>query len=119
MVRGTGTARANVIQVEGMGKSSKGPGRVGARGAVRFKRCLGLLGLLVLVPGCSSAPEMPPSFILISLDTVRADRLGLYGYSRATSPHLDGILGQGLVFDDAWTVSNNTLVAHASLSCDY
>jgi len=78
-------------------------------------RWLGLLGLLFWAAGCADDREPPPSFILISLDTVRADHLGLYGYGRNTSPQLDAILGEGLVFDNAFSVSNNTLVAHASL----
>ncbi|HEX2033408.1 MAG TPA: sulfatase [Chloroflexota bacterium] len=38
--------------------------------------------------------------LLIAVDTLRADHLGCYGYSRLTSPHLDRIAAEGVVFED-------------------
>jgi arylsulfatase A-like enzyme len=52
---------------------------------------------------------------VISLDTLRADHLGAYGYPRATSPTLDALAKRGVVFDDASSPSPWTLPAHASL----
>ena len=43
----------------------------------------------------------PPNVILITLDTVRADHLSLYGYSRPTSPVLEGLARSGIRFDEA------------------
>jgi len=40
----------------------------------------------------------PINVILISIDTLRADHLGCYGYHRPTSPNLDGLAGSGLLF---------------------
>ena len=56
-----------------------------------------LMGLLLawVGPACSE-PELPPSFIVISLDTTRADRLGVYGHSRDTTPNLDALAARGL-----------------------
>ncbi len=59
--------------------------------------------------------SLAPSIVLISLDTTRADHLGIYGYERDTSPGLDALARDGLVFDNAITVSENTLISHASL----
>ena len=40
-----------------------------------------------------------PNFVLISLDTQRADHLGCYGYGRATSPFLDSLAARGVLFE--------------------
>jgi len=50
-----------------------------------------------------------PNIILITLDTVRADHLSLYGYSRMTTPNLDRLARRGVVFENAispvpWTL---------------
>lgn len=67
-----------------------------------------LLGLTAALPGCDTSAgrhgskRVRPNVILICIDTLRADRLGCYGYSRhATSPHLDALAGQSTVFLDA------------------
>lgn len=62
-----------------------------------------------------SAARRRPNIILISLDTLRADRLGLHGYSRPTSPNLDLFGAGSVVFEKAVTVSNWTLPAHVSM----
>ena len=56
-----------------------------------------------------------PNVILISLDTLRADHLGIYGYDRPTSPHLDAFGRDAIVFDRAISPSSWTLPAHASI----
>jgi len=56
-----------------------------------------------------------PNVVLISVDTLRADHLGCYGYDRPTSPALDRLANQGAVFDDASATSPWTLPSHASL----
>lgn len=53
--------------------------------------------------------------VLISIDTLRRDHVGLYGYTRPTTPALDRLGAQGLVLDDAVSTSSWTLPAHASL----
>jgi arylsulfatase A-like enzyme len=57
----------------------------------------------------------PPNVILITLDTVRADRLSLYGYSRPTSPVLEGLARSGIRFDEARAAGSWTLPSHASM----
>lgn len=60
-------------------------------------------------------PELP-NVILISLDTLRADHLSLYGYQRATSPQLDGWAKQrAVVFRHAVAQAPSTLPSHASM----
>lgn len=72
--------------------------------------------LLVAVPEllCEQGRRRP-NLILISLDTTRPDHLGLYGYSRDTSPRLDAFARDGVVFEQALSVSAYTLPAHATM----
>jgi arylsulfatase A-like enzyme len=57
---------------------------------------------------------MPP-ILLLTLDTTRADHLGLYGYFRDTSPNLDHLATISRVFDDAIAPMATTLPTHLSL----
>jgi choline-sulfatase len=43
------------------------------------------------------------SVLLITIDTLRPDHLGVYGYGRPTSPHIDALAARGTVFDRAFT----------------
>jgi arylsulfatase A-like enzyme len=74
-------------------------------------------GLTALAAGCGSeAPAgPPPSVILVSIDTLRADHVGLYGYERDTTPWLDRFAEQATVFEHAFTVCPWTLVAHMTM----
>jgi len=64
----------------------------------------------------TAAVHPPPRLvILVSLDTVRADHLSLYGYDRFTSPVLDTLALEGTVFEDASAVAPWTLPSHASM----
>ena len=56
-----------------------------------------------------------PNVLLIVLDTVRADRLSLYGYGRDTTPHLTRLANQGVRFDRARSAAPWTLPSHSSL----
>ena len=55
------------------------------------------------------------SVVLVSIDTLRADRLPLYGYARGRTPHLDRLGREGIVFDDVISHVPLTLPAHASM----
>jgi arylsulfatase A-like enzyme len=56
-----------------------------------------------------------PNIILISLDTLRADHLKCYGYKRETSPHIDQLSSDGVLFTNAFSSTSWTLPAHISL----
>ena len=56
-----------------------------------------------------------PSVLLITLDATRADHLGVYGYPRPTSPHLDELARQAVVFEQAFTPATTSGPAHASM----
>jgi len=55
------------------------------------------------------------NIVLFTLDCVRADRLGCYGYSQAQTPHLDGLAARGVRFTQAITAANSTDPSHASI----
>jgi len=57
----------------------------------------------------------PSNVLLISIDTLRADHLGSYGYERDTSPFLDRLAAEGVVFEHAHSTAPLTAPAHASL----
>jgi len=56
-----------------------------------------------------------PNVLLITIDTVRADRLGAYGYAKAATPVLDRLAREGVRFTDATTQAPLTGPAHAAL----
>jgi len=66
------------------------------------------------VPFDASQQEMP-NLILITLDTLRADALGSYGQTRPTSPHIDRMGEEGVIFENAMTTNPETLPSHASI----
>jgi choline-sulfatase len=72
---------------------------------------LALVPLLAACPGPKTAP--PPkaaagagnrlNVLLITIDTLRPDHLGAYGYKRKTSPRIDALAREGAVFEEAYT----------------
>jgi arylsulfatase A-like enzyme len=80
----------------------------------------GLFALLCATSACNGARPSPPTtsranVILISVDTLRADRLGSYGYDRPTSPAIDRLASRGVRFANAIAESSWTLPSHMSL----
>jgi len=58
-------------------------------------------------------PDAP--VVLISIDTLRADHLPLYGYKGVATPHLDALGREGVVFENAYSHCPLTLPAHSSM----
>lgn len=54
-------------------------------------------------------------YLLISIDTLRADHLGCYGYSRDTSPFIDSLAARGALFENAYVQLPGTLPSHMSI----
>ncbi len=65
--------------------------------------------------GLAGAAAAAPNILLISVDTLRADRLSSYGYNRDTSPRIDALLARGVRFSRARTVEPLTAPALASM----
>jgi len=87
-----------------------------AEGDVRIS-CL--LGEPMIFSPTDEEEDTPPNIILISLDTLRADHLGCYGYSRNTSPTIDRIAQEGVRFTHAFSQSSFTLPSHKSFLTGY
>jgi len=65
--------------------------------------------------GIPGSLQEKPNIVIVTLDTVRADHLSYAGYPKKTSPVLDEIAAQGVVFNNAHATSSWTLPSHASL----
>lgn len=61
----------------------------------------------------STCPDC--NVILISIDTLRADHLGCYGYGRDTSPNIDKFAKRSLLFEKSYSTTSTTLPTHASM----
>lgn len=48
------------------------------------------------------------NFLFVTVDTLRADRLGAYGYKRPTTPQLDKVAAEGIVFENGWAHAPST-----------
>ncbi|HVW26559.1 MAG TPA: sulfatase-like hydrolase/transferase [Polyangiaceae bacterium] len=72
--------------------------------------------------GCGAAPgaSAGPSFagrdiLLVTIDALRADHLGAYGYGRATTPHIDALARDAVVFDHAYCPTPHTSYSITSM----
>lgn len=72
------------------------------------------LGSSLWLGGCSHRSSNA-NIVLITLDTTRADHLGSYGYRRPTSPNLDRLAAESLLYTRMIATSSWTLPSHASL----
>ena len=84
----------------------------------RAARCrlLALAALAPLAAACAERPPAgPPDVVLIGIDTLRADHLGLHGYRRDTSPNLDRFAAGALVFERCVTPMPRTTQAVSAL----
>jgi arylsulfatase A-like enzyme len=100
-------------------------------GAKLWPEPLAVAGAAVVVAGCgilfsatvraqgngnaSAAAPHQPNVLLIVMDTVRADHLSLYDYSRGTSPNLKEFAGGATLFRHASAAGDMTLTSHASI----
>jgi len=68
---------------------------------------------------CHEAPSRRASgasnLVLITVDTLRADHVGAYGYARARTPALDALAARGTTFERAYAAAPITLASHATL----
>jgi len=73
--------------------------------------CALLLGLALAAPAWAASPNV----ILVTIDTVRADRVGCYGYPKAHTPTLDALAREGVLFRTAVASVPLTLPSHCSI----
>jgi len=72
--------------------------------------------MFILFPGCGRL-RRPPNVLLISIDTLRADHLGCYGYEKDKdiTPNLDALSHESIKFDRTIAQAPSTLPSHASI----
>lgn len=64
---------------------------------------------------CNGGAEDRPNVLVITLDTLRPDRMGIYGYHRDTTPRLDAFARESATFEHAFSNSSFTPPSHASI----
>jgi arylsulfatase A-like enzyme/Flp pilus assembly protein TadD len=81
-----------------------------------FMRRLAVLLLFALILGSGAYTGAgKPNVVLITLDTVRADRMGFLGSKKGLTPNLDALAKQGVVFENAYSQAPITPVSHATI----
>ena len=86
-----------------------------------FRAVLGSIAFAVVaaIGACSPGPSAPTyegaNVLLVTIDTLRADRLGAYGYAAGETPRLDRVASEGIRFDQAISPMPMTLPSHTSL----
>jgi len=102
-----------------------------ARGPVHGAGRAGACALLLALASCGEAPAdaapdgtasapvtppaEPPHVVIWMVDTLRADHLGAYGYERDTSPSIDAVAAEGVVFEQMHAHANWTQPSVASI----
>ena len=83
----------------------------------RFRAAWAAIAIAVLGPAAcrESAPRTPPSLLLVTIDTLRADRVGAYGSTLGLTPSIDQLAASGWVFEHAVSPVPLTLPAHATI----
>jgi len=74
-----------------------------------------ILCVLAFLPSLGAAATDQPTVIVITIDTVRADRMGFLGSKRGLTPHLDALALQSVVFERAYSQAPLTPVSHATI----
>ena len=73
-----------------------------------------LCGAHQISPGEKNTDNKPPSIILITVDSLRADHLGCYGYPKETSPSIDRLAKNALIFENCLSHASETTSSCAS-----
>jgi choline-sulfatase len=74
-----------------------------------------ILCVLALLPSLAAAATDQPTVIVITIDTVRADRMGFLGSKRGLTPNLDALALQSVVFERTYSQAPLTPVSHATI----
>jgi len=110
----------------GAGEKTKRAKRGGLKTAGLFlARVTGVAALVLLWrislwAGAVEVPDMEagkdlPNILFVVWDTVRADHVSCYGYERRTTPTLDRLAAEGVLFEQVMSASHWTLPSHASM----
>src|SRR6266849_4753480 len=78
----------------------------------RWFRALLVVSLLAWIPATFAASNSAPNVVVITIDTLRADHLGCYGYKQIRTPNIDALAADGARFERAYTAVPVTLPSH-------
>jgi choline-sulfatase len=79
----------------------------------QLRRKFSLLALTFCLAACRRSPK--PNVLIITIDTLRADHLGCYGFTLGRTPVIDGIASQGVRCSDAISAAPITMPSHSSI----
>ncbi len=96
------------------GQCDRQPPR-GFMNSIQFRIVLAALFAGLLCGVASAAGKPGPNVVVITIDTLRADHLGCYGYDRIKTPNIDQLAKSGVRFANAFTVVPITLPSHTVL----
>jgi len=81
-----------------------------------FRRLLLILAALTALHAAAQTPAKPAlNVVLITIDTLRADHVGCYGYKQIKTPNIDALAADGVLFERAFAVVPVTLPSHSSM----
>jgi len=81
-----------------------------------FRRLILILTALTALRAAAQTPPKPAlNVVLITIDTLRADHVGCYGYKQIKTPNIDGLAADGVHFERAFAVVPVTLPSHSSM----
>ncbi|HEY6304513.1 MAG TPA: sulfatase-like hydrolase/transferase [Terriglobales bacterium] len=81
-----------------------------------FRRLFLIVTALSALHATAQTPAKPAlNVVLITIDTLRADHVGCYGYKQIKTPNIDGLAADGVRFDRAFAVVPVTLPSHSSM----
>ncbi len=88
-----------------------------------FRRATSVCAVLAVAAGCGGETSEPPAgdglarpdIVFVSIDSLRADHVGAYGYTRDTTPFLDELASEGVRFANAISTTSWTLPSHAAM----
>src|SRR6202167_361820 len=81
-----------------------------------FGRLIVILIAWAALPGAAQTSAKPAlNVVLITIDTLRADHVGCYGYKQIKTPNMDGLAADGVRFERAFAVVPVTLPSHSSI----
>ena len=84
--------------------------------SLSFRRIFFLVTSVTAAQVTAQTPEKsPPNVVLITIDTLRADHLGCYGYKQIKTPNIDGLAADSSRFEHAYTVVPVTLPSHTAI----
>jgi arylsulfatase len=73
------------------------------------------VAVLAAAAGACERRTAPRHLLLVSIDALRADRVGAYGYARPTTPFLDELARRGRLFEHAFVATHGTTPSHTTM----